>query len=121
MVAPRTILALFALLLTATHCVDIDDRDLDVSDDDGTGGGSGTTCEPQAADNDCTLCTKAACCDELTTCDQNLDCVYFFDCWLDCPDDACVAQYCVEEYPGGEQDFADFLDCTFTQCFDVCS
>jgi hypothetical protein len=124
MVAPRTLFALFALLLTATHCVEIDDRDLEVTDgngnDDGTGGGTGTSCEPDADDNACTLCTKDVCCDEITSCDENVDCVYFADCWFACDDDACVDS-CVEQYPDGALDFANFLDCAYGECTDACS
>jgi hypothetical protein len=124
MVAPRTIFALFAVLLTATHCVDIDDRDLDVSDgngnDDGTGGGSSTSCEPGADDTECTLCTKDYCCNEFTACDENIDCVYFADCWFNCADEICE-DACADQYPDGIIDFADFIDCTYQQCLDACS
>ena len=122
MVTPRTVFALLALLLTATHCVDIDDRDLDVrdGDDDGTGGGSSTTCEPDADDTNCTLCTKDYCCGELTSCNDNADCVYFADCWFNCVDDVCE-DACADQYPNGVIDFADFIDCTYQQCLDVCS
>ena len=123
MVAPRTLFALFALLLTATHCVDIDDRDLEVTDgngDDGTGGGSSNACEPEAEDSDCTLCTKDYCCNELEACNENYDCVYFADCWFGCLDDACE-DACAQQYPGGVIDFAAFIECTYEQCFEPCS
>jgi hypothetical protein len=147
MVALRTLLASFALLLTATHCVDIDDRDLEVTEGDGDddnggrggsqggsggnqggsggsqGGSSGTggdACAPDTDDNDCSLCTKDNCCEELTTCGESIDCANFFYCWEPCLDDICVED-CYDMYPLGGDQLAAFLGCTTDWCYDVCS
>jgi hypothetical protein len=136
-----------ALLLTATHCVDIDDRDLEVTEGDGdddnggsagsqggsagsqggsagsqggSSGSSGNACEPDSDDNDCSLCTKDNCCEELTTCGASLDCANFFYCWEPCLDDICVED-CIAEYPEGARLLDAFLTCTTDYCYDVCS
>ena len=121
MVAPRTLLALLALLFSATQCVDIDDRDLEVSDgdDDGTGGGA-SICEPDSDDNDCSLCTKDVCCDETVDCAESTECQYFVYCWEPCVDDVCVND-CIDFYPEGAELFDAWLTCTYDNCFEVCS
>jgi hypothetical protein len=138
-----SLFALLALLLTATHCVDIDDRDLEVTegdgDDDGTGGSrggtggsqgggsqggssgtSGDACAPDGDDNDCSLCTKENCCNELTTCGESVQCAEFFYCWEPCLDDLCVED-CIAMHPVGAEQLGAFLGCTNDYCYDVCS
>jgi hypothetical protein len=43
-------------------------------------GGAPAVCAPDGADDVCTACLKAQCCDQLVACEGDLTC----ECWADC-------------------------------------
>jgi hypothetical protein len=140
---PRTLLAAFTLLLTATHCVEIDDRDLDEhpAEDDGgggtgrggtggvggtDGGGTGGTggnpiaCEPDTDDTTCGVCLKQNCCTQLVNCAESDECVGFSDCIYTCGTSSACVEYCYSEFPDGLPLFSDLLDCNVSLCTTEC-
>lgn len=112
---PRMLLAAFALLLGATHCVEIDDRDLEADD-----GGGDAACQRGADDSTCTVCLKQNCCTQLANCVASSDCVNFSDCIYDCgTTDECIT-LCAGEYPDGTDPFIDLLYCNVDLCPTEC-
>lgn len=111
----RTLFAALALLLSATHCVEIDDRELEET------GGSGdddlpAECQRFPDDTNCFVCKKAACCDELLYCYSNVDCVTFVECGANCGDDTACFTTCGNDHPEGYSYFLDFSTCGTDAC-----
>ncbi len=122
----RTVLTGVGLLLAATHCVEIDDRDLDVhgADDGGGTGGTGANrlCQIDSDDDACGVCVKQECCDTFAACINSVDCQYFSACLSDCGtlDEACIDP-CATQYPEGGLIFVDYLSCSNDYCSTECS
>ena len=110
----RALFAALALLLTATHCVEIDDRELEETD-----GNSDlpADCRRDENDSDCFACNKAECCDQLLNCFASPDCLFYIDCGGNCGEDdaACLAA-CGDDFPEGEALLFDFTACGLDAC-----
>jgi hypothetical protein len=109
---PRTLLAL-TLLLTATHCVEIDDRDLEEHP------AGGDVCGITSSDTQCGACLKNSCCSELTDCAASYDCQYFIICYDSCTDQPCV-DLCVAAFPDGATIYESALRCGEDNCLAEC-
>ena len=128
----RSAFALVAVLFAFSHCA-IDDRDLEEhgADDDSGGssnGGTGGTssggtggsdlpmdCQPDGSESDCLACEMVNCCDELVTCYESLDCLYYIACGGDCTDASCLA-ICASDYPEGANLYDNFYYCGQDRC-----
>jgi hypothetical protein len=136
----RKLVALASLAFLATHCVEIDDRDLEEHDGDDDSGGSSnggssnggssnggsggssvpTDCQRDDDDDDCFACEKARCCDEYTACLDSTDCTLYVYCGVGCVDDLACLLECGRSYPEGEAQFSDFTTCGDAACTDIC-
>ena len=115
MVTPRMLLA-FTLLLTATHCVEIDDRELEEH-----GAGGGGLCEIDSDDDPCGVCIKQDCCTDFANCVESSDCQGLNSCLLDCgTTDACI-DYCFAEWPYGVEPYAYYITCSTNYCSAACA
>jgi hypothetical protein len=108
--------AALALLLSATHCVEIDDRDLEVTGGSGDDSDLPPECRRFEDDSNCFACEKAACCDELLYCYANTDCVLFVNCGGNCGDDTACFTACIDDHSEGYGVFLAFTDCGDAAC-----
>ena len=106
---PRTLtlFAALALLFTATHCVDIDDRELEETN---------PACEIDASDDACGVCIKENCCDTFAACVESVDCQYFNACLAACDYDAACVDPCAVDYPEGLDIFLEYFNCSTNAC-----
>jgi hypothetical protein len=146
----RRLAALLSLVFLATHCVEIDDRDLDEHDGDddsggasnggssrggaasgGTasggpsnGGGGGSNlpdlCQRDDDDTDCFACEKERCCSAYQACFASADCLDYVECGADCGADSVCIADCGRAYPEGEALFGAFTTCGAALCGDAC-
>lgn len=131
----RALISLIAIA-ALSHCVSIDDRELEEhgakhrggSSNGGSSAGNTTSgtggtadlpalCRRGDMDSDCAACSKAACCQEYQACSTNNDCQTFVSCGLACPDgdNACL-DGCINSHLVGASLFTDYANCATDAC-----
>ncbi|MBK9001397.1 MAG: hypothetical protein IPM35_37230 [Myxococcales bacterium] len=88
---------------------------------DGGGGASGASkvldqeCGPSTKTHKCLKCLDEQCCKTEAACEQSPECKAAYQCWKDCPDNACL-EACFAQHPDGVQLFLEQNACPLALC-----
>lgn len=87
----------------------------DVDSDGGSSGASGASCEPDPADDTCSVCTKESCCDQLDACFGVDACVCMTECATGLDSIAMCTKMC-----GTSMEFSALTTCVTLNCAADC-
>ncbi len=84
----------------------------------GAGGGTGV-CASDPMDDMCTVCLKGMCCNELSGCANDQNCVALLSCVGACTDQTCVTN-CISANPAGAAAIMPVVNCENSKCMVQC-